>query len=163
MKSARYAIGTVSNEKPFSPSHLIRKMFAGQVVQRLWRCGGLEQYGTNVVITVDSYVISHHVQSEDYTCAGPTRSILFPRHIACYRRLVQNANTVPSLVIDYQRHAGRAGQWSHSESFSSAWTLSSYEISKHSASKAFTLPCPSGMSLPMRNLPSARILSIEFN
>ena len=51
----------------------------------------------------------------------------------------------------------------HSESLSSAWTLNSYAISKHSASNAFTLPWPSGMSEPTKNLPSMRILSIEFN
>ncbi len=51
----------------------------------------------------------------------------------------------------------------YSESFSSAWTLNSYAISKHSASKAFKLPCPSGMSEPTKNLPSTRILSIEFS
>ena len=35
--------------------------------------------------------------------------------------------------------------------------------SKHSASSSFTLPCPSGMSLPTMNLPSTLRLSIELS
>lgn len=80
------------------------------MVQRLLKRGGAEEYEMHGAITVDSQVISRRYQSE-FPPVKDRQGLKYPHGFeACYRILVQNANTVPSLVIDYQRHAERAGQ-----------------------------------------------------